>query len=154
MGDEEIPIRLATPGDLEQIVRCVNAAYAQYLDRMDRPPAPLLVDYAALIARGVVYALVSPHGVCGLLVMEMRAESLFIENVAVDPTYQGQGLGRRLMAFAEQYAREHRLRELRLYTNERMVESLAFYRSLGFEEVERRLDDGYQRVFLREQLDG
>jgi hypothetical protein len=35
-----------------------------------------------------------------------------------------------------------------------MVENLAFYRSLGFEEVERRLDDGYQRVFLRKPLDG
>ena len=58
------------------------------------------------------------------------------------------------MAFAEQYARERGLRELRLYTNKVMVENLAFYQRLGFVEVERRVDDGYHRVFMRKSLVG
>ena len=39
-------IRLATQDDVAQIVRLVRAAYAKYLDRMEKPPAPMLTDYA------------------------------------------------------------------------------------------------------------
>jgi diamine N-acetyltransferase len=154
MATDEMTIRPATQDDVAQIDGIVNAAYAKYLDRMDKPPAPMLADYGTLIARGGVYALASPQEILGALVMEARDHSLLVENVAVDPAFHGQGLGRRLMAFAEQYAREHGLRELRLYTNEVMIENLAFYRRLGFEEVERCLDDGYRRVFLRKPLVG
>ena len=147
-------IRLATQDDVTQIVRLVNAAYATYLDRMEKPPEPMLTDYTGLIASGGVYVLTSSAEIAGVLVMEEQNRALFIENVAVDPAFQGQGLGRRLMAFVEQYTREQGLRELRLYTNEVMTENLAFYRRLGFREVERRVDDGYRRVFLRKSLAG
>ena len=150
MASGEMTIRLATQDDIAQIVRLVNAAYAKYLDRMEKPPAPMLADYATLIASGEVYFLESGAEIAGLLVIEARDQTLFIENVAVDPAFQG--LGRRLMAFAEQYARERGLRELRLYTNKVMVENLAFYQRLGFVEVERRVDDGYHRVFMRKSL--
>jgi ribosomal protein S18 acetylase RimI-like enzyme len=154
MASDEMAVRPATQDDTVQIVRLVNAAYAKYLDRMKKPPAPMLADYATLIAHGEVYVLAAGAEVTGLLVIEAQDGALFVENVAVDPAFQGQGLGRRLMAFAEQYARERRLRELRLYTNVVMVENLAFYRRLGFEEVERRVDGGYQRVFMRKSLAG
>jgi hypothetical protein len=36
--------------------------------------------------------------------------------------------------------------------NELMTENLHFYRQLGFEEEERRIEDGYHRVFLRKTL--
>ena len=152
MASGEMTIRLATQDDIAQIVRLVNAAYAKYLDRMEKPPAPMLADYATLIASGEVYVLESGAEIAGLLVIEARDQTLFIENVAVDPAFQRQGLGRRLMAFAEQHARERGLREVRLYTNEVMVENLAFYQRLGFVEVERRVDDGYHRVFMRKSL--
>jgi ribosomal protein S18 acetylase RimI-like enzyme len=152
MASDEMTIRLATREDMAQIARLVNTAYAKYLDRMEKVPAPMLADYAALIASDGVYVLVSGAEVTGLLVLKAQDLALFIEDVAVDPAVQGRGLGRRLMAFAEQYAREHGLRELRLYTNEVMVENLGFYQRLGFEEVERRVDDDYRRVFLHKSL--
>jgi ribosomal protein S18 acetylase RimI-like enzyme len=77
---------------------------------------------------------------------------MFIENVAVDPDYQGQGFGRRLMAFAEDQARAALLPEVRLYTNEAMTENLVFYAQLGFEETSRHIHEGYNRVFLRKTL--
>jgi GNAT superfamily N-acetyltransferase len=134
MSGGAMTIRMATQDDVEQITRMVNAAYTTYLDRIEKPPAPMLADYAALIASGGVHVLILGAEIAGV------------------PAFQGQGLGRRLMAFAERYACEHELRELRLYTNEVMVENLAFYQRLGFEEVERRVDDGYHRVFMRKSL--
>ncbi len=77
---------------------------------------------------------------------------MFVENVAVDPRFQGQGLGRVLMAFVEQQARKEQLHEICLYTNELMTENLYFYRKLGFEEESRQVHEGYHRVFLRKEL--
>jgi ribosomal protein S18 acetylase RimI-like enzyme len=142
----------ATQDDVAQIVRLVNAAYATYLGRMEKPPAPLLVDYGELIAHGGVWVLASGAEISGLLVIETQDQALLIEHVAVDPESHGQGFGERPMSFAERYARECGLHELRQYTNEVMVENMAFYRRLGFEEIERRVDDGYRRVFLRKSL--
>ncbi|HEY7094312.1 MAG TPA: GNAT family N-acetyltransferase [Ktedonobacterales bacterium] len=154
MANDEMTIRPATQGDTAQIVRLVYAAYVKYLDRMEKPPAPMLADYTELIAHSDVYVLASRTEIAGVLVIEARDQTLLIENVAVDPAFQGQGLGQRLMVFAERYARERELREVRLYTNEVMAENLAFYQRLGFEEVERRVDGGYRRVFLRKLLVG
>lgn len=149
---ESPAIHLAQVADLPAIVACVRTAYAKYLLRMDREPAPLHADYAALIANGSVYILELAGTVCGLLVMMPRTDHLFIENIALDPTLQGQGYGRLLMAFAEQQARSAHLPTIRLYTNEVMTENLAFYTRLDFTEETRRIEDGYSRIFLRKDL--
>jgi len=118
---------------------------------MDREPAPMLADYAELISRGVVHVLHErPTGeLRGLIVLWPTDGAMCVDNVAVDPRYQGRGIGRRLITFAEEQARAAGLPELRLYTNEVMTENLAFYARLGFEEIGRRVDDGYKRIFLR-----
>lgn len=149
---EKMHIRLAKAADRWAVVACVRAAYAKYITRMDREPAPLHADYEALIARGVVYVLVTEAEVRGVLVMMPEHRSLFVENVAVDPRFQGQGLGQKLMAFVEQQARNEQLPEVHLYTNEVMTENLRFYQKLGFEEEGRRVEDGYHRIFLRKRL--
>jgi ribosomal protein S18 acetylase RimI-like enzyme len=56
------------------------------------------------------------------------------------------------MAFAEQRARFLGLPEIRLYTHERMTANIAFYTRLGYDEVERRVEDGFARVFMRKRL--
>jgi predicted N-acetyltransferase YhbS len=85
-------IRIATQDDVEQITRMVNAAYTTYLDRIEKPPAPMFADYATLIASGGVHVLISGAEIAGVLVIEAQDQALFIENVAVDPAFQGQGL--------------------------------------------------------------
>jgi ribosomal protein S18 acetylase RimI-like enzyme len=77
---------------------------------------------------------------------------MLIENVAVDPDYQGRGLGQKLMRFAEHQAVEVGLGEVWLYTNELMTENIAFYGWLGYKEVERRSGENYRRVYMRKQV--
>jgi ribosomal protein S18 acetylase RimI-like enzyme len=145
-------VRVAVSADAPAILRCVRAAYSRYLDRMDRAPAPMLADFAALIDRGVVSVIPDADDVIGVLVMMPQDAALFIENVAVDPRAQGRGLGKLLMNHAAQHAQTLGLAQLDLYTNEVMTENLGFYAHLGFEIVDRREADGYQRVFMTKQL--
>lgn len=145
-------IRLARPDDHDALVACVQAAYVGYIERIGKQPAPLLADYQSLIAQQMVYVLVDEEGIQGVLVMQPEARSIFVENVAVYPHLQRRGLGRTLMAFVEQRARQEQLSEISLYTNELMTENLRFYHQLGYEEEGRRMQDGYRRVFLRKRL--
>ena len=145
-------IRSARAGEHTAVQDCVNAAYFKYVERIGKKPAPMLADYSSLIAGGSVYVIPGQFGIRGVLVAMREGGSVLVENVAVDPIYQGRGLGQRLMGFAERLAAEDGLREIRLYTNEVMAENIAYYRGLGFEEVERRVDQGYRRVFMRKTL--
>jgi ribosomal protein S18 acetylase RimI-like enzyme len=139
-------VRLATPADLPVIRDIVTAAYTRYLDRMDRPPAPMLADYAAEVESGRLWVAGAP--VTGLVELIENADSLHIANVAVHPAAQGTGLGRRLMEFAEEQARQRGLARLDLYTHEVMTENQAIYARLGYRETARRTEDGYRRVYM------
>jgi NAD(P)-dependent dehydrogenase (short-subunit alcohol dehydrogenase family) len=46
------PIRQAGEADLPVVREIVTAAYDRYLVRMDRPPAPMLRDYAPAVEAG------------------------------------------------------------------------------------------------------
>ena len=53
---------------------------------------------------------------------------------------------------AEAMARGKGLARVELYTHERMLEALSFYRGLGYVETSRRTEDGYARVYLRKTI--
>ena len=145
-------IRQAEQEDQADIVACVQAAYSKYIERIGKKPAPMLADYNTLIAEEMVYVLADDKEIRGVLVMTPEGRGMFVENVAVDPRFQGQGLGRTLMAFVEQQARKEQLDEIHLYTNELMTENLLFYHQLGFEEEGRHTQNDYRRVLLQKRL--
>ena len=146
-------IRRATPDDRVVVAAIVHAAYAIYVDRIGKPPGPMLDDYGRLIADGAVSVFEAPDGVlAGLVVLLPASDHLLLDNVAVRPERQGEGIGRRLIAFAESEARRLGYRELRLYTHEKMRENIALYLRLGFAETGRGREAGYDRVFMTKRL--
>ena len=153
--DVDLHISLAEPHDSAAVRSCVRAAYARYVERIEHEPGPMSADYDDLIARGAVY-LLRPRGseeIYGVLVLQTDSHALQIENVAIAPEYQHRGYGRELLRFAEQRARDIGLLEVSLYTNELMTENIQLYRRLGYVEVDRRLDEGFRRVFMSKRMD-
>ena len=142
--------RPATVADLPAIREVVGAAYATYLSRMDRPPAPMLADYGAAVDAGQLW--VTGRPVAGLIELTEAGDALHVGNVAVRPGSQGTGLGRLLMDFAERRAILLGLTRLGLYTNEVMTENQAIYTHLGYREVGRHTEDGYRRVYMEKLL--
>ena len=137
-------IRPAEPADRAAVEAIVHAAYEKYLERIGKPPGPMLDDYGKLIAEGVVSVEAEPNGaVAALVVLLPETDHLLLDNIAVHPDRQGSGLGRQLMTFAESEARRHGFFEIRLYTHVAMTENIALYRRLGFVETGRGEQDGY-----------
>ena len=65
--------RLAAAADLPAIREVVTAAYARYLSRMDRPPAPILADYGAAVDAGQLWVTGGP--VTGLIELTKAGDS-------------------------------------------------------------------------------
>jgi ribosomal protein S18 acetylase RimI-like enzyme len=151
-GDAAQRVRKATAADLPSVHEVIKAAYEKYLARMDRPPAPLLRDYAPALRDGTLWVTGNP--VAGVISLIQAGNSLLIENVAVHPSAQGTGIGRQLMDFAESEATRLKLGRLSLYTNEVMTENQAIYTHLGYREVDRRTEDGYRRLYMEKVLAG
>lgn len=146
----KLQIERATPADVPQIDALVEAAYRQYIERIGSPPGPMLDDYAEHIAQNLTYvARVESGEIVGLLVLIEFAEFMLLDNVAVDPNAQGQGIGKLLMNHAETIASERGFAEIRLYTHEKMTENQAIYRRFGYEEFERKIEKGLARVYMK-----
>lgn len=146
---DAVVVRLATAADAVHIENIVRAAYQPYIERIGRKPAPMTVDYRTLIATTDQTSVLSGNdAVMGVLITVVECDHLLIENVAVDPRAQGRGYGRMLLSHAETQARELGLPQLRLYTNAAMTENLALYPRLGYTEVARRSEDGFDRVYF------
>jgi len=142
-------IRRAEPEDRETVEAIVREVYSIYIERIGKPPGPMLDDYGALITEGAVSVLEEPGAaIAAILVLLPKPDHLLLDNIAVRPDRQGQGLGGQLIAFAEAEARRLGFAELRLYTHERMTENIALYTRLGFVETGRGREAGYDRVFM------
>ena len=144
--------RSATPDDLAAIQAIVRAAYAPYIARMGREPAPMSDDYGALIAARRVTVMIDGDHVVGFIVLANNAPFMRIDTLAITPAAQGRGLGRQLLEGAEHAARDAGCTMLGLYTNETMVENIALYARLGFRETRRAEEHGYRRVYFEKRL--
>ena len=152
MKQDDLEFRPARIEDATAITECVASAYSHYIDRIGKPPGPMLDDYSEMIMQHYVQVLVDGTNIVGVLVLIRQTQSLLLDNVAVHPDYQGIGLGRQMMTFAEQEALRMGYKAVILYTNEHMTENLELYKTLGYLETERKTVQGYQRIYMRKKL--
>jgi ribosomal protein S18 acetylase RimI-like enzyme len=105
------------------------------------------------VSRHDVFVLTVDEKVVGALVLVKQQRALLLDNIAVHhPDYQGRGFGRKLIAFAEQRVKSTGLALLTLYTNEQMTENIGLYKRLGFVEIERKIEQGYRRVYMQKTV--
>jgi GNAT superfamily N-acetyltransferase len=148
-------VRRARPDEAEAVGALVEAAFARHIAAVGCRPAPMDDDHAARIAAGEQYVSDADDGSGGLassIVLVDAGDHLVVNNVAVSPAYQGRGLGRALLAFAEDEARRRGYGEVRLHTNAAMADNLVMYPRLGYAEVARETQGGFHRVLFVKAL--
>lgn len=145
-------IRPAGPADAGAAQACINAAFSPYIERMGRPPAPMLLDIAQEIESGRVWLAEVGGTLAGVIVQYRTEHGWYIDTVASSPELRGTGVGRALLQFAEGEAGRRDCRQVYLCTNSRMVENQALYTRIGYTEYERQNVGPYERVFYRKRL--
>lgn len=150
---DQVSVRAASAEDASSVSACVTSAFERYIERIGKPPAPMLADYASLIAAKRVWVAEHSGQVHGVLVQYETAEGFYLDTVAVSPSSQGSGVGRALLQFAESQAVRCGYTSIYLCTNSKMTENQMLYPKIGYAEYDRRREAGYDRVFYRKQLD-
>ena len=148
-------IRPAQANDEPAIRQCAEQAYARYIPAIGRKPAPMTADFAAQIAAGIVY-IATDENACfeGFVVFYAQDEHVHLENVAVLPSAAGRGVGKSLINFCEHTGRQLGMNAVQLYTNEMMTDNLSIYPKLGYVQVARRTEQGFNRVYFEKNLNG
>lgn len=125
-----------------------------YVTLIGRKPAPMVADFAQQIASDQVHVAVDGNDeLQGFIVFFPKDDHMFLENVAVRPEVAGRVVGKSLIQFCEAEAQRLGLGAVHLYTNEKMTENLSIYPRLGYQEVARRSEDGFDRVFFEKHFD-
>jgi ribosomal protein S18 acetylase RimI-like enzyme len=134
------------------LTEVVRAAYGHYVPRLGGEPRPMTDDYAEVVRTHQVVVAERGGRIVGLVVLGVSDEGFFVDNVAVDPSNHGTGVGKALLEHAESAARRAGFDSIYLYTHERMVENLALYSRIGYVEYDRRLHGEDRLVYLRKSL--
>lgn len=149
---DTLRFRPATRDDVAAIRDLVRAAYAKWVPLIGREPMPMQADYAVAIAEHDFDLLVDGDMLVGLIETERRPDHLWIENVCVHPERQGQGLGHRLLHWAEKRAEIAGTGELRLLTNEAFASNVALYQRVGFKVDRTEPFRGGTTVYMSKSL--
>jgi ribosomal protein S18 acetylase RimI-like enzyme len=147
-------LRRAVATDAESLAAIVERAYAPYVPRIGLRPGPMDADYARVVQQEEVWVAALDEVTVGLAVLHLDEDHLLLENVAVDPTYHGQGIGRVLLDLAERRADELAYADVRLYTHALMTENQRLYERRGYVETHREPEDGFNRVFYTKVMRG
>lgn len=145
--------RSAIGADVSKVAALVNAAYRHYVERIGMLPRPMTDDYAEVIANSRVTVAESHGTIVGVIVLAVDDEGFLVDNVAVDPSHRGKGLGKALLEFAEAEARRAGLDSIYLYTHEKMTENLTLYSRIGYVEYDRRSHGDFSLVYMRKHLE-
>jgi len=125
-------IRRARSEDAKAVRLLVRRAYAKWIPVLGREPLPMKADYDRAIREHAIDLLCADGQVAALIETILAPDHLFIENIAVAPECQGQGLGRRLLIHAEQQARKAGRTEVRLLTSAAFEANIRLYQLVGF----------------------
>lgn len=106
------------------------------------PPAGLLL---------VAYLHGEPVG-CGALIW-LPDDVALVKRMWVDSSVRGLGLGKRLLADLEQFARANGARMVRLETKDVLTEAIRMYRTSGYTEVDAFNDEPYADHWFEKSLD-
>jgi ribosomal protein S18 acetylase RimI-like enzyme len=132
--DESVSIRAAVSGDIPELVRLINAAFIveQFIFDGDRISAE---ETRAFMETGKFLVGQDEAGFVGCVYMELRRGRGYLGLLAVDPWRQGTGLGRKLVAAAEDYFRDEGCCAVDLRVISQRSPLPPFYRRLGYVEI-------------------
>ncbi|MGP9821019.1 GNAT family N-acetyltransferase [Salinarimonas sp. NSM] len=146
-------LRPALPHEGEAVRTLVRAAFAVHVPTLGREPGPMGHDWPACVAAGEVSVLEDEAGALAAVArLVPEPDALLVETIAVRPDLRGTGLGRALLAFAEEEARRRALPRLRLYTNALMAENIALYARHGYRTTHETGEPPMRKVWMEKKI--
>ena len=134
----EIAIRQFLPGDAAAFRR-LNEEWITRFFRIEPKEESVLADPRRTIldtGGRIFFATAGERCVGCCALVRMRDTEFEVAKMAVEPSYQRGGLGRRLLQAAIEEARSAGARRLYLETNQLLTPAIRLYESVGFKHVD------------------
>ncbi len=155
-----VQVRACGPERAEDVHRLTQAAFAPY-GRLD-PPSGAVAETVAQVGAGLAAgggAVAERDGsAVGCLRWRLRDDGdLYVGRVAVVPGEQGAGIGRALMAWAEDEARRRGCGGITVGVRIALPGNLSYFRRLGYVVTGEHSHDGYRHptwLSLRKEIGG
>jgi GNAT superfamily N-acetyltransferase len=152
----EVSIRQFQPGDAAAFRR-LNEEWITRLFRIEPKEELVLADPQRMILDGggrIFFATAGERcvGCCGLI--RLKDKEFEVAKMAVEPAYQGGGIGHRLLQAAIEEARAAGAQRLYLETNHALTPAIRLYESLGFKHIDadRIVPSAYARADVYMEL--
>jgi ribosomal protein S18 acetylase RimI-like enzyme len=152
-------LRPATDDDLPQIVAVIQAAFAEYHERLDPPSSAqtrtLATTRAELASGDAIVATIGAELV-GCVFCFPHSDHMYLARLAVLPAYRRHQIGRTLIAAVEEQAAQAGLGYVRLSVRLALPELRAAYERLGYTFLRYGTHPGYSAptyVTLQKALD-
>lgn len=149
----QLSIQPAFNADQEQIVRLIDDCYQEYGDRVilagdDRDLLDIEGNYRGrqgefIVVRDSNDQVVGTHAVVPI---GHSSELCTFRRLYLDSQLRGTGIGRELMIWAIDWARNKGFRRVEFWSDTRFTRAHAFFQKLGFQTQgeTRDMDDGFQ----------
>jgi GNAT superfamily N-acetyltransferase len=150
--DMAADFRVASPSDIINAARMVFESYAPYIPIIGKIPPTIFEDFGDHIAKGNLWLLETRTMPIGMVVLTPYDDHMLLQSMAVLPTHQSSGYGRKILGFSEDLARSMGKKAIKLYTNSLMERNQRIYRRNGYEETYRIPYDWGWRVHMEKYL--
>lgn len=134
--------------DWKGLLTLLHAAFAYQNDRIDPPSSLHRLDATSIAQKAkderLFLALEDGH-LLGCIFARPQPDSVYVGKFAVRPDRQGEGIGRRLMQAAEEFALQSALPVLELETRIELTENHDTFASMGFVKIAEKAHEGYDR---------
>jgi N-acetylglutamate synthase-like GNAT family acetyltransferase len=126
--------RFAEESDLRALETLINGAFE--VERFFKLEPRLDAEHTRQYFRDGRFLLAEDHaGLAGCVFVELHDKCAYLGLLSVDPSRQKTGLGRRLVAAAEEFAREMGAHRMELTVVNLRTELPPYYRKLGYAEI-------------------
>jgi len=128
------PLRVATAPDASAIAAVINAAFEveRFFVEGSRTNVDEILEY---MRKGMFLVAEGGGGITGCVYVEPQGERGYFGLLAVEPREKGRGLGRLMVAAAEDDLRRAGCQVVDIRVVDLRTELVPFYRRLGYEET-------------------
>lgn len=132
-----MPIRKATPSDVNRVINVVRLAHRENYRRGLYFSSGRITKKKWLykLKNENIYVSTRNHKIVGAISLRSRNSSVELNTLAVDPAYQKQGIGTKLMRYAEKDVKKRGFSTCHLYTLEAHPWLTHYYRKQGYKRV-------------------
>jgi len=148
-----VQIRIALPGESDAIASVIREAFAEF-ESFYTPEAFAATTPGSEKIRerfdeeGAIWAALKNETIVGTVSVVPRDERLYIRSMAVVPSAQGFGIGRRLLETVEKFAIENEFESLSLATTPFLTGAIWLYEQSGFEGDDIKTDGFFGTPWL------